>query len=129
MDLNDLHISLLVDVCFLSQVFMKPWVLDELEKKQTLRLEGRFISLQSNCRGYLARRRLEKMKVRDVAIRCVQKNVRKLLAVRDWPWWKMYQQISPLIKVQSSHEKLQSAQVRYNRSLWLFFLVVENVRR
>lgn len=91
---------------------MKPWLLDELEKKQKEKLEGLFISLQSNCRGFLARRRLEKMKVRDVAIRCVQKNVRKLLAVRDWPWWKMYQQISPLIKVQSSHEKLQSAQVK-----------------
>lgn len=90
---------------------MKPWLLDELEKKQKVKLEGLLISLQSSCRGFLARRRKEKMKVRDVAIRCVQKNVRKLLAVRDWPWWKMYQQISPLIKVQSSHEKLQSAQV------------------
>lgn len=93
---------------------MKPWVLNELEIKQTLKLEELFSSLQSRCRGSITRKRLESLKLRDVAIKCIQKNVRKLLAVRDWSWWKLYQQISPLLKVQSSHEKLQNTQVIYD---------------
>ena len=90
---------------------MKQWLVEELEQKRDDKLEPTFMALQSYCRGFLSRRQLEKMKVKDVAIRCVQKNVRKLLAVRNWSWWKLYQQISPLLKVQSSHEKLQSALV------------------
>lgn len=90
---------------------MKPWVLSVLEDKQTAKLEETFIALQSKCRGSLTRKRLENLKIRDVAIKCIQKNVRKLLAVRDWSWWRLYQQISPLLKVQSSHEKLQTTQV------------------
>jgi myosin XVIII len=100
---------------------MKPWLQTELELKQTAKLEWIFISLQSKCRGSLTRQRLEKLKIKDVAIKCVQKNVRKLLAVRDWSWWKLYQQISPLLKVQSSHEKLQTTQVYM---FYFFFLVI-----
>ncbi|CAG7833673.1 unnamed protein product [Allacma fusca] len=92
-----------------TMVFMKQWLMEELEQKRDDKLESKIMAFQSFCRGFLARRHLEKMKVKDIAVRCVQKNVRKLLAVRNWTWWKLYQQISPLLKVQSSHEKLHSA--------------------
>jgi len=106
---------------------MKPWTLEELEKKRNEKLTPLLVSLQSSCRGYLARRKLEQMKVKDVAVRCVQKNVRKLLAVRNWSWWKMYQQIAPLIKVQSSHEKLQSAQVKRSPLSFAFSLFLSSL--
>lgn len=95
---------------------MKPWVLSELEVKQTSVLNPYFSAFQAHSRGSLTRKRLEHLKVRDVAIKCIQKNVRKLLAVRDWSWWKLYQQISPLLKVQTSHDKLQSTQVIFHSS-------------
>lgn len=87
-------------------------MLEELEEKLVSKLNPLFKSFNSFCRGALTRREAQKMKVRDVAIRCIQKNVRKLLAVRNWSWWKIYQQLSPLTLVESSVQKLQCTLVR-----------------
>ena len=29
------------------------------------------------------------LQTQDIAIRCIQKNVRKFMGVRGWPWWRL----------------------------------------
>ena len=50
--------------------------------------------------------------VQDVAIRCIQKNVRKYVGVRDWPWWRLLVRVTPLLDVHRTEQQLQSATVR-----------------
>lgn len=49
--------------------------------------------------------------VQDVAIRCIQRNVRKLQAVRVWPWWRLMLRLSPLLNVHRTEEELKARTV------------------
>ncbi|KAF0038169.1 hypothetical protein F2P81_008653 [Scophthalmus maximus] len=44
----------------------------------------------------------------DLAIRCIQKNIMKNRGVKDWPWWKIFTTVQPLIKVQLTEEQMRS---------------------
>uniref|UniRef100_A0A8C7Z673 Myosin XVIIIAa n=1 Tax=Oryzias sinensis TaxID=183150 RepID=A0A8C7Z673_9TELE len=61
---------------------------------------------QAACRGYLARQAFKKRKLQDLAIRCIQKNIKKNRGVKDWPWWKLFTTVQPLIKVQLTEEQM-----------------------
>lgn len=49
--------------------------------------------------------------VQDLAIRCVQKNIKKNRGVKDWPWWKLFTNVRPLVEVQLSEEQLRGKDV------------------
>lgn len=37
--------------------------------------------------------------MRRVALQVVQRNLRKYLKLRTWPWWKLWQKVKPLLNV------------------------------
>lgn len=57
--------------------------------------------------------------VQDVAIRCVQRNVRKYLRVREWTWYRLYIHLSPLLLACRSetkyNEEVESLRTRVNK--------------
>ncbi|CAH1380073.1 unnamed protein product [Tenebrio molitor] len=91
----------------LSQIFFRNGVLSQLESQRDERLAGMVVNLQAHCRGYLARRRLAQRKLQDLAVRCIQRNVRKFLMVRDWPWWRLLVRVTPLLNVHRTEEELR----------------------
>lgn len=52
------------------------------------------------------------LQIQDLAIRCVQKNIKKNKGVKDWPWWKLFTTVRPLIQVQLSEEQIRNKDVR-----------------
>lgn len=92
----------------LSQIFFRTDALLQLEEQRDERLHGTIIHFQAFCRGYLARKKLAKLKVQDVAIRCVQRNVRKFMAIRSWPWWRLLVKVLPLLNVHRMEEELRT---------------------
>lgn len=60
----------------LSQVFFRAGALNRLEMARDEKITGTIVNLQASCRGFLARKNLEKLKVKHIAISCIQKNVR-----------------------------------------------------
>uniref|UniRef100_A0A0P6DC77 Unconventional myosin-XVIIIa n=1 Tax=Daphnia magna TaxID=35525 RepID=A0A0P6DC77_9CRUS len=92
----------------LSQVFFRPGVLSQLEDQRDEKITSRVVKFQAQCRGFLARKRLIKLKVQDVAIRCIQRNVRKLQAIQVWPWWRLMLRLSPLLNVHRTEEELKA---------------------
>ncbi|KYB27001.1 Unconventional myosin-XVIIIa-like Protein [Tribolium castaneum] len=91
----------------LSQIFFRNGVLSQLESQRDERLAGMVVNLQAHCRGYLARRKLTQRKLQDLAVRCIQRNVRKFLLVRDWPWWRLLVRVTPLLNVHRTEEELR----------------------
>lgn len=51
------------------------------------------------------------VKIQDLAIRCIQKNINKNRGVKDWPWWKLFTTVQPLIKVQLTEDQMRSKDV------------------
>ncbi|KAG7252243.1 hypothetical protein CRUP_020270, partial [Coryphaenoides rupestris] len=42
-----------------------------------------------------------------MAIRCIQKNIKKNRGVKGWPWWKLFTTVRPLIEVQLTEEQIR----------------------
>lgn len=42
-------------------------------------------------------------------MRCIQRNVKAFLAVRDWPWWRLLVRVAPLLNVHRTEEQLKAA--------------------
>ncbi|XP_029474880.1 unconventional myosin-XVIIIb [Rhinatrema bivittatum] len=81
------------------QVFMKSGVLSRLEKQREKLISQNIILFQASCKGFLCRQILKKVKIQQIALRCIQKNLRRFQEVKDWPWWQLMCCIRPSLSV------------------------------
>ncbi|XP_051521875.1 unconventional myosin-XVIIIa isoform X11 [Myxocyprinus asiaticus] len=91
----------------LSRVFFRAGVLAKLEEQRDIQTRRNITLFQAACRGYLARQAFKKRKIQDLAIRCIQKNIKKNRGVKGWPWWKLFTTVRPLIEVQLTEEQIR----------------------
>merc|ERR1712038_2169014 len=91
-----------------TQVFLRSGVLAHLNEERDEKVTDQVVRFQAICRGHLARRRIQKLKTQDIAIRCIQKNVRKFMGVRGWPWWRLLIKITPMLNVHRTEDMLKS---------------------
>ncbi|XP_068174351.1 unconventional myosin-XVIIIa isoform X4 [Antennarius striatus] len=91
----------------LSRVFLRAGTLSRLEEQRDVQTRRNITLFQAACRGYLARLAFKKRKIQDLAIRCIQKNIKKNRGVKDWPWWKLMTTVRPLIEVQLTEEQIR----------------------
>uniref|UniRef100_A0A8C8S7Q4 Unconventional myosin-XVIIIa n=1 Tax=Pelusios castaneus TaxID=367368 RepID=A0A8C8S7Q4_9SAUR len=91
----------------LSRVFFRAGTLATLEEQRDEQMSKNIALFQAACRGFLARQHFKKRKIRDLAIRCVQKNIKKNKGVKDWPWWKLFTTVRPLIEVQLTEDQIR----------------------
>ncbi|KAL6267616.1 hypothetical protein P5V15_000691 [Pogonomyrmex californicus] len=52
--------------------------------------------------------RVGQSQLQDLAVRCIQRNVRKLMSVREWPWWRLYVKVAPLLNVHRTEDQLKA---------------------
>ncbi|XP_051848233.1 unconventional myosin-XVIIIa isoform X4 [Antechinus flavipes] len=91
----------------LSRVFFRAGTLARLEEQRDEQTSKNLTLFQAACRGFLARQHFQKRKIQDLAIRCVQKNIKKNKGVKDWPWWRLFTAVRPLVEVQLSEEQIR----------------------
>ncbi|KAF6019499.1 hypothetical protein EB796_022191 [Bugula neritina] len=92
----------------LSQVFIRPDTLAQLNRLRELRRSLYAIVIQKYIRRYLAQKAIVKLKLKHEAMRCIQKNIRINFKLEDWQWWKLYTKIKPLVNVQQTEETLKA---------------------
>uniref|UniRef100_A0A665WQF8 Myosin XVIIIAb n=1 Tax=Echeneis naucrates TaxID=173247 RepID=A0A665WQF8_ECHNA len=90
-----------------SAVFFRAGTLSKLEEQRDVKTRRNISLFQAACRGYLARQAFKKRKIQDLAIRCIQKNIKKNRGVKGWPWWKLFTTVRPLIEVQLTEEQIR----------------------
>ncbi|XP_030236325.1 unconventional myosin-XVIIIa isoform X10 [Gadus morhua] len=91
----------------LSRVFFRAGALTKLEEQRDVQTRRNLTLFQSACRGFLARQAFKKRKIQNLAIRCIQKNIKKNRGVKGWPWWKLFTTVRPLIEVQLTEEQIR----------------------
>ncbi|KAH7731033.1 Myosin head [Aphelenchoides avenae] len=99
----------------ISQVLLRNDVLIELEERRDLCLSGLIVDLQRACRLHLARRWLNRRRLEERAVRCIQRNINVYLRVREWPWWKLYSRVSPLLAASRSDTEGREFLLRIQR--------------
>ncbi|CAI4224349.1 unnamed protein product [Auanema sp. JU1783] len=88
----------------MSQVLLASDVLTELEDRRELSLSGFVTALQRECRRHLAQKWIQRRRVLETAIRCIQKNGCAYMKVREWQWWKLYTRVVPLLAATRSDQ-------------------------
>lgn len=68
-----------------------------MEELRDERLSKIMSWMQSWARGYIARKEFTKMQEQRLALQVVQRNLRKYLKLRTWPWYKLWQKVKPLL--------------------------------
>ncbi|XP_030030426.1 myosin heavy chain, muscle isoform X47 [Manduca sexta] len=105
-----------------TKVFFRAGVLGQMEELRDDRLAKIVSWLQAYIRGYLSRKEYKKLQEQRLALQVVQRNLRKYLQLRTWPWWKLWQKVKPLLNVTriedemaKLEEKAQKAQEAFER--------------
>ncbi|XP_024080477.1 myosin heavy chain, muscle isoform X17 [Cimex lectularius] len=90
-----------------TKVFFRAGVLGQMEELRDDRL-GKIIGwMQAYIRGYLTRKEYKKLQEQRLALQVVQRNLRKYLQLRTWPWWKMWTKVKPLLNVANVEEEMR----------------------
>ncbi|PVV02902.1 hypothetical protein BB560_002643 [Smittium megazygosporum] len=94
-----------------SKVFFRAGVLAEIEEKRDIKLSRILTILQALARGFVCRRRFQKRIAQAKSIRLLQKNVMFYNNLTEWPWWKLYMKIKPLLNVTQLDEELKKKEL------------------
>ena len=70
-----------------------------MEELRDERLSKIMTWMQSWIRGYLSRKEFFKLQEQRLALQVVQRNLRKYLQLRTWPWYKLWTKVKPLLNV------------------------------
>merc|ERR1712142_111195 len=91
----------------LTKVFFRAGIVGELEEMRDERLSKIISQFQAYCKAHLARIEFKKMKDRVVGLAVLQRNIRKFFAIRNWPWWKLYLLVQPMLSVARAEEEME----------------------
>merc|ERR1712113_1069796 len=91
-----------------TKIFFKAGVLADLEDKRDDLLAVIITKLQAKARGKLMRVEFKKMVARNLAAKCIQRNIRKFVQFRDWHWWKLYTRVKPLLNTVKAEDELKA---------------------
>lgn len=89
-----------------QQVFFRAGVLGQMEEFRDERLSKIVSWMQAYIRGYLSRKDYKKLQEQRLALVVVQRNLRKYLQIRTWPWWKLWQKVKPLLNATRIEDEL-----------------------
>ncbi|KAM8850240.1 myosin-7-like [Spinachia spinachia] len=89
-----------------TKVFFKAGLLGLLEELRDERLSKIISGIQARSRGLLSRIEYQKMVERREALLVIQWNVRSFMAVKNWPWMKLFFKIKPLLRSAESEKEM-----------------------
>ncbi|KAK7821267.1 hypothetical protein U0070_000213 [Myodes glareolus] len=84
--------------CGVTKVFLKLRILDQLEERRDEKISKVFTLFQARARGKLMRITFQKILEERDALVLIQENIRAFMAVKNWPWMRLFFKIKPLAK-------------------------------
>ncbi|KAJ1885820.1 class II myosin, partial [Coemansia sp. S17] len=95
-----------------TKVFFRAGVLAELEEIRDVELSKIITQFQAVARGALSRSRFRRRIEQARAIRVIQRNARVYNELSEWPWWKLYRTVKPLLHVTRVDEEMRKREAR-----------------
>ncbi len=80
-----------------TKIFFKAGVLGQLEDLRDIAVSRIISMLQSQVRMYAMKKRYKLMVEEIIAKSILQRNIKKYLSLRNWPWWKLYTKVNCLL--------------------------------
>lgn len=98
-----------------TKVFFKAGVLGQLEELRDTALSKIIGMLQSHIRMYVMKKTYKKMLDQRLALSVLQRNIKKYLSLRNWPWWKLYTKVKPLLSVARQEDELKAKEEEFGK--------------
>lgn len=95
-----------------TKVFFRAGVLAELEEIRDMKLSKIIVRFQAVARGALSRSRFRRRIEQARAIRAIQRNARVYNELCEWPWWKLYRTVKPLLRVTRVDEEMRKREAQ-----------------
>jgi len=95
-----------------TKVFFRAGVLGELEEIRDEKLGLAVTGLQSWVRGHFGRKNYVKLQEQRLALIVVQRNIRKFMRLRSWPWFNLWQRVKPLINQPRIEDEIRELEER-----------------
>ncbi|KAJ8344970.1 hypothetical protein SKAU_G00291630 [Synaphobranchus kaupii] len=89
-----------------SKMFFRTGVLAHLEEERDIKITVVIIAVQSQARGFLARKAFAKRQQQLTAMRVIQRNCAAYLKLRNWQWWRLFTKVKPLLQVTRQEEEM-----------------------
>ncbi|XP_011345056.1 myosin heavy chain, muscle isoform X16 [Ooceraea biroi] len=99
-----------------TKVFFRAGVLGQMEELRDERLSKIVSWMQAYIRGYISRKDYKKLQEQRLALVVVQRNLRKYLQLRTWPWWKLWQKIKPLLNVTRIEDEMAALEEKARKA-------------
>ncbi|XP_076163090.1 myosin heavy chain isoform X20 [Ptiloglossa arizonensis] len=99
-----------------TKVFFRAGVLGQMEEFRDERLSKIVSWMQAYIRGYLSRKDFKRLQEQRLALVVVQRNLRKYLQLRTWPWWKLWQKVKPLLNVTRIEDELAALEEKARKA-------------
>uniref|UniRef100_H2QN23 Myosin heavy chain 15 n=1 Tax=Pan troglodytes TaxID=9598 RepID=H2QN23_PANTR len=90
----------------ITKVFFKAGFLGQLEAIRDERLSKVFTLFQARAQGKLMRIKFQKILEERDALILIQWNIRAFMAVKNWPWMRLFFKIKPLVKSSEVGEEI-----------------------
>jgi len=101
----------------LTKVFFKAGIVGELEEMRDERLKKIISQFQAYCKAHLQRIEFKKMKDRMIGLGVIQRNVRKFLYIRNWPWWKLYLLVQPMLSIVRAEDEMKEKEEELRQAM------------
>ena len=98
------------------QVFFRAGVLGQLEEIRDDRLAKIITWLQGYIRAFISRKTFVKLQEQRIALCIVQRNLRKYLKLRTWPWYRMWQRVKPLLNVTRVEDEIAALEEKADKA-------------
>jgi len=100
-----------------TKVFFRAGIVGELEDMRDERLSKIMSQFQAYCKAMLARIEFKKMCDQKIGLAVIQRNVRKFLMLRNWPWWKLYVKVQPLLSIARAEEEMKEKEEELKKAM------------
>lgn len=88
------------------QVFFRAGVLGQMEDLRDDRIGMLLTWLQAWIRGFSARKVYDKLQKQRISLLVVQRNIRKYMKMRSWPWYALWITLKPRLTVTRIEDEL-----------------------
>ncbi|KAL7669321.1 hypothetical protein ACOME3_009983 [Neoechinorhynchus agilis] len=98
-----------------TKIFFKAGVLGQLEDMRDVALSKILTKLQARIKRYVIGLQYKRMLEQKLALEVLQRNCNKYLDFRNWPWWRLYTKVKPLLSVARQEEEMKMLEEEYEK--------------
>ena len=88
-----------------SKIFFRVGTLHQINSILEERNSSTLISLQAQCRGHLMRIHFRELKLQELAVKCVQRNVKVFFSLKGSRWWDLMNEMKPMLEMKKTEDE------------------------